>query len=63
MHYAARNGHSKVCQLILENVQEKHPKNYDGWTPLHWAAQNGHSELCQFILENVQENNPKNHDG
>ena len=58
LHSAAENGHSEVCQLILENVQDKNPKGEYGKTPLHYAAENGHLEVCQLILENVQDKNP-----
>ena len=59
LHFATQNGHLEVCQLILENVQEKNPKDNEGKTPLHYAAQNGYSNVCRLILENVLEKNPK----
>ena len=32
-HLAAEMGHSEICQLILATVEEKNPKDSDGWTP------------------------------
>ena len=36
LHYAA--GFFEVCSLIIENVDDKNPKNKEGITPLHIAA-------------------------
>ena len=49
----------EVCKLILDNVQDKNPKDDYGVTPLHFAAQNDYSKVCLLILKNVQEKNPK----
>ena len=50
---------SQFCQIIVENVDDKNPKDNDGWTPLHLAAENGHLSICQLIIKNVDEKNPK----
>ena len=56
LHYVAAEGDFLVCKWIIENVQNKNPKNIIGWTPLHNAAANGHLEVCQLIMENITEN-------
>ena len=53
LHKAAKNGHVKICKLILENVVDKCPISEKGMTPLHWSARCGHSETCQMILQNI----------
>ena len=61
MHEASCKGHLKVCQLLLENIEEKNPVDKKGWTPLYLAAQNGHKEICQLIMEHIgMENSEKN---
>ena len=52
-----------MYELILENVEEKNPKDSNSVTPLHLAAQMGHFEMCKLIIENVLERNPKNSNG
>ena len=57
LHSAAWNGHMPVCQLIMENIEDKIPKDKNGWTPLHYAASasNSHMAICQLIMENVED--------
>ena len=57
LHSAAENGHLRVCELIINKVSEKNPKDLQGWTPLHSAAQNGHLEVCELILRNIRKCN------
>ena len=47
----------------MDLVQDKNPKNEDGYTPLHYAALKGNSAIIQLILKNVVEKNPSNNDG
>ena len=54
---------SQFCQIIVENIDDKNPKDTSGWTPLHWAARIGHLPVCQLIVENVKDKNPKNWKG
>ena len=53
----------KVCQLIIEIVDEKNPSDNHGQTPLHHAARYGFFNICQLIIENVDEKNPSDNDG
>ena len=63
IHLAARRGFLAVCQEIMENADDKNPKDRDGWTPLHKAAENGHLSVCLLIVENVDDKNPKDNSG
>ena len=62
LHWASRNGHSKVCKILIENQVNKNSKTFyfDGvWTPLHLAAWNGQLEACKVLLENQVETRRK----
>ena len=63
LHNAAKNGHFKVCKLIMDNLEDKNPVDSYGWTPLHSAAQNGHLEIVQYIMEYLEDKNPEDKDG
>ena len=62
-HFAARDGHLDICQLIMERVANKSPTDNTGWTPLHFAAMNGHLDICQLIIERVENKNPASNSG
>ena len=62
LHWAAEKRYFSVCELIMENVEDKNPQNGSGQTPLHLAAMEGHFEVCQLLLENTINKNPKNFD-
>ena len=62
-HLAAERGYLPVCRQIMENIDEKNPKDRFGYTPLHKAAGNGHLSVCQLIVENVDDKNPKDDNG
>ena len=59
LYLAAERGYLPVCQQIMENANDKNPKDWFEVTPLHKAAQNGHLSVCQLIVENVGDKNPK----
>ena len=64
LHYAAKDGHVQVCQLILAQVRDKNPEAIGGWTPLHSAADNGHLEVCRLIVSLLTRNkNPADDEG
>ena len=58
-HKAAEDGHLSICQLIIENSENKNPRDKNGWTPLHIAAAKGHLSTCGFIIKNVANKNPE----
>ena len=51
--FAAKKGFLEICEMIMENMDEKNPKGDWGVTPLHRAAENGKLEVCKLILENL----------
>ena len=63
----------EICKLIIENIADKNPADYDGNTPLHLAANTPiynapsidyeHLNTCRLILENVGDKNPANNLG
>ena len=59
-HSAAYNNCLNLCQVIIEELQDKNPGDSDGATPLHYAALRGHLEICQLISTSVQDKNPGN---
>ena len=52
-----------ICELIIENVEEKNPTKAGGITPLHYLALRGHFGLCLLIINSVSDKNPANEDG
>ena len=52
-----------VYQLIMENVEDKNPKDNNGWKLLHSAAWNGHMALFHLIMEIVEDKIPKDNEG
>ena len=50
LYIAARNGHYKVSEILLENGAdiELHDKN--GSTPLHMASYHGHEDIIKLLL-------------
>ena len=59
LHHAAHEGHLKICKLILEDVEERNPReDLEGNTPLHYAA-----SLYKLIANSVQDKTPVNNYG
>ena len=63
LHIAAEEGKVSECKLIIENVEDKHPKDHSGRTPLYLAARKGHLSVCQLIVNNVKDKNSKINNG
>ena len=65
---AAKEGNLNLCQMIIENVDNKNPSfrklGPHSWscyvTPLHIAAKEGHVQICQLILDHLEDKNPRN---
>ena len=49
--------------MILDEVNDKNPKDKDGTTPLHWAANKGHFEIFKLIMESADEKSPVDNHG
>ena len=54
LHVAALNGHTAICQLFLDNNQNKNPKDFSGWTPLRYAASKGHISITEMIFLTIK---------
>ena len=54
--FAAKKGFLEICEMIMENMEEKNPKDKygHGVTPLHQAAEYGELEVCRLIIKNIQ---------
>ena len=46
LDWAASTGHFGVVQNIMKYIEDYHPKDNDGETPLYVAAENGHLSPC-----------------
>ena len=58
LHEAARRGHTDICRLIMEEVENKNPESGNGVTPIHLACKGGHLETCRLIMDSVPNKNP-----
>ena len=65
LHLAAVSGHSNICKLIMNDIDDKNPQTESSSkiTPLHIAATNNHLETYKTIMEQVQDKNPKDKNG
>ena len=43
---------AQICQLILDNIEEKIPVNFDGKTPLQMAVKSNHSLVVNVLTHN-----------
>ena len=50
LHKAAKEGHMKICKMLLQNIIYKDPVDEDGNTPLKIAARNNNLELIKLLL-------------
>ena len=58
LHWAALNGYRDMCELLIQNIEDKNPRNIEGWTPLHFAAKEGYFDICQLIASHLEDKNP-----
>jgi len=51
-HYAARNGHANICELLLRNGAHVNTVTRTGHvSALHRAAYSGHGDVIQLLLK------------
>ena len=43
---------TKICQLILDNIDDKNPVNFNGKTPLEIAIKSNHSLVVNILTHN-----------
>lgn len=64
LHYGARNGHNKICKLLLENGANVNALTRSGQaTALHRAATQGHVVITEFLLKSGADPNIRDADG
>ena len=52
-------GHFQLCKLLIENMEDKCPRDNLGWdTPFHWAAEMGHWDICKIFIQHLKGGNP-----
>ncbi|KAG7278126.1 hypothetical protein CRUP_019436 [Coryphaenoides rupestris] len=54
LHCAAQQGHTKVLEFIVENLEDV-SLDKNGLSMLHCAAQQGHTKVLEFIVENLED--------
>ena len=50
LHYAAREGHAEIAELLIAKGAGLNAKASHGWTPLHLAAKKGHNEVAELLI-------------
>ncbi len=63
LHYAVRQGHKDIAELLVTKGADVNAKNKGGHTPLHFAAFKGHSDLAELLIANGADVNVKNKAG
>jgi len=63
LHYAAREGNSKIVELLLRFHAQVNAVDDSGWTPLHYAMYRGHKEVALILLRDGADPDIKNRDG
>ena len=54
LHYAAFNGWTDVCRLLVEQYQvDPHCRNSYGWTALHIASEFNRLDTVQYLVSSV----------
>ena len=61
--YAARDGHTEVVKLLIDNGADLNHKNNGGVTALRTAAREGRTEVVKLLIDNGADMNIKDVDG
>ena len=49
----AQKGHTEVCKVIVDILEDKNPSDNTGVTPFHHAAEKGHVDICKILMKNL----------
>ena len=65
LHDAAANGHIEIVNYIMDVIviDNKNPKDHEGWTPMHLAVGKGYYKICKVIIDHGANPNPTNNAG
>ena len=63
LYIAARNGHYKVCEILLEYGADANFPTDKGSTPLHAASYHGHEDIINLLISYGADINKKNEFG
>ena len=63
LYIAARNGHYKVCEILLEYGADVNFPTDKGSTPLHAASYHGHEDIINLLISYGADINKKNEFG
>ena len=61
--HAARDGHTEVVKLLIDNGADLNHKSNHGDTALMYAARDGHTDVVKFLIDNGVDLNHKNNVG
>ena len=59
MHFAARNGHEDVAELLVVKGAAMDIEDDDGRTPLHMVADIGHNGIAELLIAKGADVNAK----
>ena len=63
LHHAARNGDTKIVELLVSCGADVNARSEPGHFPLYCAAGHGHLETTQFLVENGADLDARLNDG
>ena len=68
LHDAAYFGELEMVKCIMDKLEDKNPKNFDGETPMHLAVQEGDKqegdyEMCKVLINHGADPNPTDNEG
>ena len=63
LHFAARNGHKDVAELLVVKGAALNTKDDDGRTPLHMVADIGHNGIAELLIAKGADVNAKDKKG